>query len=459
MGYESPWIAQLNRNRAVTPLDRDRETDIAIVGGGIAGVATAYHVLRDTGRSVILLEADQIARGATGHNAGQVVSAFERPLSEIAAEFGFEPAVAAQRALLGAWDLLDDICRTAALRVPLWRFTGHIGFTQMPQLRQHCEMLALFERGGLPFEPVLVAEESTVIEQLPEECRKYCLTVPHDRVLEMLETRQTHYIAAGGAKVGCMNSAFFCEELIGYLLATYAERFLLAERSPVRDCVVDPAERRIFALTEHHTITAQHVVFCTNGYRTCPIRDAGGNLLWDPEEDIRGIVGYMAGYHESPLRDPAAVRYHPLELKHHTDPYFYLTRRPYTIGPDDLSLVAVGGPEVFLLPGTLYKPQQSYDPEAPGEIDEFIASTYRQSPGGILEPGFVWHGQMGYTPGEIRWIGPDPEIPGIIYNLGCNGIGILPSIYGGKRVAEFLSKGTLEPSIFDPRMAGRSKGV
>ncbi|RPJ53671.1 MAG: FAD-binding oxidoreductase, partial [Methanobacteriota archaeon] len=389
----------------------------------------------------------------------QIVGAFERPLSEIAAEFGFEQAIAAQRALFDAWDILDDMYRAAALTVPVWRFTGHIGFTQMAQLRQHCEMLALFERGGLPVAPVMVAEEPDVLEQLPEECRKHCTAVPHARILEVLETTEKAFIAAGGAKVGCLNSALFCEELTGYLLASYAERFLLGEHSAVRECVVDRAGGRIYALTGRHTVTARHVVFCTNGFRSYTIRDARGNLLWDPEDDVRGIVGYMAGYQEIPRRDPTAVRYHPLMLRHHTDPYFYLTRRPYTIGPDDLSLVAIGGPEVYLLPGTPYQPQYSYDSEALAEIDDFVASTYRQPAGGTLDPAFMWHGQMGYTPGEIRWIGPDPDIPGIIYNLGCNGIGILPSIYGGKRIAEYLLTGTHEPSIFDPRPAGRGKGV
>jgi glycine/D-amino acid oxidase-like deaminating enzyme len=40
-----------------------------------------------------------------------------------------------------------------------------------------------------------------------------------------------------------------------------------------------------------------------------------------------------------------------------------------------------------------------------------------------------------------------------MYNLGCNGVGILPSIYGAKRIAQLLAGETLGPSIFDiPRV-------
>jgi glycine/D-amino acid oxidase-like deaminating enzyme len=58
---------------------------------------------------------------------------------------------------------------------------------------------------------------------------------------------------------------------------------------------------------------------------------------------------------------------------------------------------------------------------------------------------------MGYTSNGIRLIGPDPANSSLIYNLGCNGIGILPSIYGGKRIAQYINGEALEPSIFDPR--------
>ena len=72
---------------------------MVVVGAGIAGVATAFFVLRETGRSVLLVERDRVARGATGRNAGQLTTYFERPLSDIANEFGVERAVAAQRGI------------------------------------------------------------------------------------------------------------------------------------------------------------------------------------------------------------------------------------------------------------------------------------------------------------------------------------------------------------------------
>jgi sarcosine oxidase subunit beta len=49
------------------------ETEILIVGGGIAGASVAYH-LAEHGRRVTLLERDEIASGASGVNAGAIDS-------------------------------------------------------------------------------------------------------------------------------------------------------------------------------------------------------------------------------------------------------------------------------------------------------------------------------------------------------------------------------------------------
>jgi glycine/D-amino acid oxidase-like deaminating enzyme len=64
---------------------------------------------------------------------------------------------------------------------------------------------------------------------------------------------------------------------------------------------------------------------------------------------------------------------------------------------------------------------------------------------------YTWHGLMGYTPGRLRVIGADPRNPVLLYNLGCNGVGFLPSVMGGHRVARLLAGEALGPSIFDPR--------
>ena len=64
----SIWLDESAGERYV-PLREDATADVAIVGGGIAGVATAYHLAR-AGVGTILLEARTIAEAASGRNAG-----------------------------------------------------------------------------------------------------------------------------------------------------------------------------------------------------------------------------------------------------------------------------------------------------------------------------------------------------------------------------------------------------
>lgn len=63
----SLWLDGLQRH--YPRLDGDTRADVAIVGGGIAGIATAYFLAK-AGARPIVLEARGVAEGASGRNAG-----------------------------------------------------------------------------------------------------------------------------------------------------------------------------------------------------------------------------------------------------------------------------------------------------------------------------------------------------------------------------------------------------
>ena len=54
-----------------TPLDGTVEAETCVVGGGLAGLATAL-ALAEKGRSVVLIEARRVGWGASGRNGGFV---------------------------------------------------------------------------------------------------------------------------------------------------------------------------------------------------------------------------------------------------------------------------------------------------------------------------------------------------------------------------------------------------
>ena len=69
---ESYWIAT-SPETGFSHLNEDGRADVTVIGGGIAGVTTAF-LLKQAGLTVILLEAGRIVRGATGYTTAKITS-------------------------------------------------------------------------------------------------------------------------------------------------------------------------------------------------------------------------------------------------------------------------------------------------------------------------------------------------------------------------------------------------
>jgi len=73
------------------PLQGDAACDVAIVGGGLAGLSAALE-LAARGRRVALLEAGEIGAGASGRNGGQVIAGLACDHAVIEAQLGLDDA-------------------------------------------------------------------------------------------------------------------------------------------------------------------------------------------------------------------------------------------------------------------------------------------------------------------------------------------------------------------------------
>lgn len=445
----SPWLNQLRADRKNQTLRDDERTDVAIIGAGIAGIATAFFVLKNTDKKVIMLERYKLAHGATGHNAGQIVSYFERGFASLVDEFGLGLAAKGQQVIEDAWGLLDEIYTEAGLSIPFSRFLGHAGLSSRDQVLLHLKNNFWRKKAGLKTERFWISEKADFIHDLPEEYLDLYEIVPQNQVEEALETKNDSFVAVLSYQKGCVNSALFCEEVLLYLLQKYPDRFSFYELSPITKIIL----RRDKALLDagECTVTADRVVLCTNGFTGFTIiNETGLEINTKFHHLVRGTVGYMSGYLEKMDKLPTAISYLTDPDPSTDDPYFYLTRRYYEYGGDkNTNLISVGGPEVSLDDLTRYSHQHEYSDEIVASIDDFIKRVYEADPDKKINYVFTWHGLMGYTKNGIRLIGSEPKNPVLLYNLGCNGIGILPSIYGGSRIAEIVGGSSVGPSIFD----------
>ncbi|MEU6378920.1 FAD-dependent oxidoreductase [Streptomyces sp. NPDC046909] len=67
----SYWIATAPQGEPRPALERDITVDVAVIGGGIAGLSTAWELAR-SGRGVAVLEAGRVAAGVTGHTTAKL---------------------------------------------------------------------------------------------------------------------------------------------------------------------------------------------------------------------------------------------------------------------------------------------------------------------------------------------------------------------------------------------------
>ncbi len=461
----SPWLHALKRTRTTCSLQGDITTDTLVIGGGISGVVTAAFTLLETEKKVTLVEAGKIAHGATGHNAGQIVSYFERPFADIVREYGLALAAKAQDGIVGGWELLSTIYRTFELRTPLSTFSGYAGLSTLSDVFHYVHDMVLQHEAGLSIEHMFVAED--ILAQIPVKYHHVCAPVSRDYIAEVLETQASTYIAALVSRKGCLNSAMFTEELVRTLLERYPSRFIVLEQTPIEHVSLGRESGDAFA--HAGVIHAKHIVLCTNGFEHIRITNTIGTDIDKSFHDmVLGRIGYMAAYTESLGRRPAGISYlsEGGEKKGSHEaveaaPYFYMTRRPHEVEKEEIhNLVCIGGPESNVPVEIGYvQNMHAYPKEALQDIDAFVGSHLRHAPREPRHYDYTWHGLMGYTNKGLRCIGPDPDNAVLLYNLGCNGIGILPSLYGGKRIADFLTFGVLDDSIFNPKYFRSEKNV
>jgi glycine/D-amino acid oxidase-like deaminating enzyme/nitrite reductase/ring-hydroxylating ferredoxin subunit len=123
------------------------DTDVAVVGGGMAGLLTAYLLTRRGIRATVL-EAGRIAGGQTGGSAARITSQHGLAYQRLERRLGPETARLYALANQAAVELYADIIRTRRISCNFRRLSAYLYARRDPgRLRRE---VAAAERAGLP---------------------------------------------------------------------------------------------------------------------------------------------------------------------------------------------------------------------------------------------------------------------------------------------------------------------
>ena len=91
-------------------LSKDLQTEVCVIGSGIAGISTSYELV-NRGIEVVMIEARDVISGETGRTSGHLSSALDASYDEIASKFGSSGAKAAAESHLWATKRVGEISK------------------------------------------------------------------------------------------------------------------------------------------------------------------------------------------------------------------------------------------------------------------------------------------------------------------------------------------------------------
>lgn len=121
----SCWFVDITEPLQFDKLDNNLSCDIVIVGGGIAGLSTAYN-LSKSGKNVIVIEDGYIGSGETGHTTAHITQALDERYFNLQKVFGIGGSSLAAESHAAAIDFIESVINKEGIKCDFERIDGYL---------------------------------------------------------------------------------------------------------------------------------------------------------------------------------------------------------------------------------------------------------------------------------------------------------------------------------------------
>ena len=391
----SPWLDRFPRTRvpAHPQLRGSVTADVAIVGGGLTGCATAY-TFAASGIKVVLLDEGQLGRGSTGSSAGWMADDPGACFVDVERALGL---------------------RTARRAWQLWRRAALDFAALIKRLDLHCY---LESRDSL-----LVAatpEQAIRLKKEQKSRREAGLDVPSIAPKSIAE--EAAIAAVAGVRTHQAATLDPYRAALGLAAAAVDRSARIFERSPVRRVTFQP--RFVDVVTAGGTVRVDRVVIAT-GMPTSLFKSLVRHFWLRTSflamtEPIPAKIRHQLGNRMAVVRDSAA----PSHLVRWVD--------------DERLIVA--GADSRLVPPRL---RDKTIVQRTGQLMYELSTIYPEISG--LAPEYGWEAPYAQTADGLPYIGPHRNFPRHLFALGDSSHSVTGA-YLASRILLRHYRGEIEPA-------------
>lgn len=360
------WYSLKNPQPSGTLLD-EIKTDVAIIGGGMAGLSCAQK-LHDAGRETVIIEKDFCGSGASGKTSGFITPDSEIELSSLLDTYGPEKAKRIWEFILSGVDIIRN------------NIENHDIFCEY---RKQDSVFIANNVSGFKH----VKDEHAARRQLGYQSTLY----DHTKVTEIIGSKKYAGAVRYPDTFG-MNSYLYCQAMKDMLRASGVSIY---EQTPVKHIT----GHDIF--TPHGRIRADHIIVCAD--RFIPDLGALKKEIYHVQTFL-GITKPLSSDQVHVIFPNDAIMVWDTDLVYN---YFRLT--------GDNRLLIGGGDLLYTYAHNVTNNTARFG----RRLKKYIKKKF---PMADIEMEYLWPGMLGVSKDLLPIIGPDEDNDGIFYVGAATGL-------------------------------------